>query len=460
MQQSTKHIVSVCDQIFNPKECQELARKHLFVQRSSSKIRGDEFVKMLVLPSKDLATDSLNGLCLRMKEFNPEVDISASALAQRINTLSAVEFMKACMQKILRYIREGFIKQNTGLEGVLSYFNNVYLEDSTVFELSQHLHKEYPGTKRGGKKGGASCKAQMKLDLIHNFTKGTIKNVEIFEGKRPDQALTGRILGIIEKSDLVIRDLGYFKLGSLRSISEKGAYFLSRMPSHIQVFLRVDDERPVDLSAYFKKKFKHSQKIDIDVWIGAERLPVRLVAYRIPKDVIKERNRKAHKNAKEIGRTLSKAKLDLLGFSLFVTNVPREVLPAEIVGTVYRLRWEIELIFKQWKSILKIDVLKGICPYRIDCLIWGRLCQVILLAGLIANFMNLAKKLTQGELSPEKLVHYLIRNDRLCNAVKRHQEEDFEQEIIKDIERRLLKDKRARTTMRSKVINLEPYYGL
>jgi hypothetical protein len=145
---------------------------------------------------------------------------------------------------------------------------------------------------------------------------------------------------------------------------------------------------------------------------------------------------------------------------LFITNVPKEILPEEIIGTVYRLRWEIELIFKQWKHLLKIDVIKGIYQERIDCLIWGRLCMVILLAGVIANSMNLAKKWTEGELSPSKLIKYLLRNDRLCRAVKTNKIEDLEKEILQDTRRRLLKDKRTRQTMRKKIINSEPYYGV
>src|SRR5207302_5704287 len=138
------------------------------------------------------------------------------------------------------------------------------------------------------------------------------------------------------------------------------AYFLTRLPSHVKIYLNPTDENPVDLAKHLSQR-EHLPVIDIKVWAGNKRLPVRLVAYKVPKEVLNQRLRRAHKGAKEMGRVLSKAKLDLLQFSLFITNVPEDMLSAEIIGTVYRLRWEIELIFKQWKSLLKIDILRGIC---------------------------------------------------------------------------------------------------
>lgn len=458
MQNCTPTILSVCDDIFNTDSCRKLAQLSGFVQRSSSKINGHEFVKVLVLPSNGLSNDSLNGLCERMREFNPQANISASALAQRINTKAAVRFMKACFEKILKIARQKLEKQYCCLEGVLSSFNNVYIQDSTVFEINKNLAKFFPGTKRGGKKGGSSCKSQMKIDLIHNFATGQIADAQIYEGKRPDQALSGKIDSLIEKGDLVLRDLGYFKIESLKIIDKVGAYFLTRFPSHVKVYLDRDDEKPVDLATHLNKHYKNESAVDLKVWISAERLEVRLIAYRVPEDIVAERRRKAYKAAKEMGRTLSKEKLSLLDFSLFVSNIPADKVSTEVIGTIYRLRWEIELIFKSWKSHLKINILHGLCLQRILCLIWSRLCMVILVAQITAGFLNLAKKLCEGELSPVKLIDYLLRNGTLCKAMQTETLQDLESRMTQDIYRRFMKNKRKRSSMRQMASMSESYY--
>lgn len=458
MQHSTFNILSICDTIFNPEICHHLARLNGFIQRSSSKINGHEFIKTLVLPSNGLSEDSLNGLCERMREFNSQANISASALAQRINTKAAVRFARACFERILKLTRKKLERQYNSLEGALKHFNNVYIQDSTIFEINRNLARFFPGTKRGGIKGGSSCKSQMKIDLIHNFATGQIIDAQIYEGKRPDQAQCEKIESILEKGDLIIRDLGYFKIESLKVITEAKAYFLTRFPSHVKVYLNYDDEEPVDLATHLNEYYKDAPAIDLTVWVSAERLMVRLVAYRVPKEIETERRRKAHKAAKEMGRTLSKEKLSLLSFSIFISNIPINMVSTQVIGTVYRLRWEIELIFKTWKSYLKIDVLQGVCLHRILCLIWSRLCMAILVAHLTARFLNLAKKLCKGELSLVKLVSYLLRNGNLCQAIRTQTLQNLEDRISQDMSRRFMKDKRSRTTMRERASTSESYY--
>lgn len=263
---------------------------------------------------------------------------------------------------------------------------------------------------------------------------------------------------VVKEGDLSIRDLGYFKIESLRKIDRVRAYFLSRFPSHVKVYLNPEDKTPTDLARHLNKHYKNNSAIDLKVWISEQRLEVRLVAYRTPKDVTADRLRIVHKKAKEMGRTPSKEKITLQEFSIFITNIPVNMISKEIIGTIYRLRWEIELIFKTWKSHLKIDVLNGICLQRILCLMWGRLCMVLILAHITANFMNLAYNLYERELSPVKLINYLLRNDIFCRAIKTQTLKDFERELIQDIMRRLLKNKRSRKTMRERAYESSSYY--
>jgi hypothetical protein len=459
MQRCTSPILSILDDIFNEESCYQLAKLHKFIQRDSSKIRGHEFVKVLVLPSQGFLEDSLNGLCERMRDFNPEANITAPALAQRINKNSAVRFMRAIFERTLQNARGGFEKRHPSLKGALNNFKNVFIQDSTIFEINKKLSRFFPGTKRGGKKGRTSCKSQIKIDLIHNFASGQIVDAQIYEGKRPDQALSDKILRMLNAGDLVLRDLGYFKVEAFKTIAAVGAFFISRFPSHVKVYLNQNDDKPVSLAEHLNKKYKNFSVIDLTVWISEEKLEVRLIAYRTPKHIVKERLRRTNKSAKEMGRKTSKQKLALLDFSIFICNTPLDMISAEMIGTMYRLRWEIELIFKTWKSQLKLDVLAGICLQRIQCLLWSRLSTVIIVAHITARFFNAAIELCQGELSPTKLIHYLLRQGCLCQAIRHQKLEELETKMLQDISKRLIKDKRSRKTMRQRAIDSEPYYG-
>src|SRR4029453_4324841 len=71
--------------------------------------------------------------------------------------------------------------------------------------------------------------------------------------------------------------------------------------------------------------------------------------------------------------------LDWLQYGWYIPNVGATVWAAEVVATVYRIRWQIELLFKQWKSLLHLHVLKGPRPERIRCLLYGRLITITML---------------------------------------------------------------------------------
>jgi len=94
-----------------------------------------------------------------------------------------------------------------------------------------------------------------------------------------------------------------------------------------------------------------------DVFIGTEaKIPVRLVIELMPDAVYEQRMRKTLKIHKKKGYQTSEEYKFMSRFNLFITNVPKETLPDEVVSVLYRMRWQIELIFKIWKSIFGIHL--------------------------------------------------------------------------------------------------------
>src|SRR5262245_40124433 len=88
--------------------------------------------------------------------------------------------------------------------------------------------------------------------------------------------------------------------------------------------------------------------------VASERVPARLIAIRIPEAIVNARRRQAYVVAKKRGYTPSQAYLTLMGWNLFITNVPATVWAAKTVGIAYSLRWQVELVFRGWKSGLHV----------------------------------------------------------------------------------------------------------
>lgn len=152
------------EKIVSPNFCNELARSSRFIQRSTSQLKGYEFAQSLMIPNAFLEAETLNSLAVRMRKINKECNLSASALAQRINSKPALAFMKACFGKVLKEIIK---KDFTALSDLhnLSGFNRVLIEDSTKAELHEKLSPYFKGT------GGAASKSAVKIDYIELLAK-------------------------------------------------------------------------------------------------------------------------------------------------------------------------------------------------------------------------------------------------------------------------------------------------
>ncbi len=67
----------------------------------------------------------------------------------------------------------------------------------------------------------------------------------------------------------------------------------------------------------------------------------------------------------------------LADWSLFVTNVPPEKLTLDETFLLARLRWQIELLFKLWKSHGHLDDFATAKPWRILCELYAKLLAMI-----------------------------------------------------------------------------------
>lgn len=65
-------------------------------------------------------------------------------------------------------------------------------------------------------------------------------------------------------------------------------------------------------------------------------------------------------------------------------NIPAHLLDKEDIENLYHIRWQIELIFKQWKSICGPDKLPPVKANRYLCMFYAKMI-LILLSTAIAN---------------------------------------------------------------------------
>jgi hypothetical protein len=157
---------------------------------------------------------------------------------------------------------------------------------------------------------------------------------------------------------------------------ERQAYFVSRFLSTTQIF-QVRSGKEIDLVHWLKTSHN---RVERRILLGKKhRIEVRLIAQRVPDEVARKRKRQMRKTAKKKGYTPSKLSLVLAEWTIYITNIPQEVATADQIGLIYRLRWQIELLFKLWKSEMQIDRIAGKIAGRVLCEIYAKLIGIILL---------------------------------------------------------------------------------
>jgi hypothetical protein len=123
---------------------------------------------------------------------------------------------------------------------------------------------------------------------------------------------------------------------------------------------------------------QRTDQVDLPIRLGAtHRLPARLLAVRVPQEVADQRRRRLRAEARRKGRAVSAARLALAAWTLLVTNVPAEVLSLREALVLARTRWQIELLFKLWKSHGRVDKSRSTKPWRVLCEVYAKLLAMV-----------------------------------------------------------------------------------
>ncbi len=351
---------------FFNKTASKVARATRLIQRESE-MTGPLFLQTLVFGWSENPSASLNDLADVADDLG--VEIKAQGIDQRIH------------ERTVNFMREQFsmscelFKNDLPLPiEILQQFSTVELLDSTTIALPDSLHSEYPGC--GGDGPDSSLKAQLVFDLLN----GNIKHLTFHAGKTPDQAYQDDIKNLLPKS-LRIKDLGYFKMERFVQIDSVDAYFLSRFNTQTALF-NLSGER-IDLLKWLQQQ--NDSIIEAEFLIGSQtKLRSRIIAIGLPQEVADRRRQKAIKKAKKKGRTPSARSLALLSWTIFMTNVPVSMLSAEQVAKLYPLRWQIELIFKLWKSEFALNRVAGLRRERVLVELYAKLIGAVLIHFLQA----------------------------------------------------------------------------
>jgi Transposase DDE domain len=307
------------------------AKESKFIRRVR-KITGAGFVQSLVLgwlADPDAKHDDLAAtLGVTTQSFQERLTDKAADCLQRVLT-TAMGYLFGARPETIPLLRR---------------FTEVDLEDSTTVTLPASLAEEFPGC--GGsdpEAGQAGAKIMTRLEAIT----GRVEFCAPVAASTSDRTLH-KELPTPPLGTLRLADLGFFDLERMAQDTERGIFWISRVPAKLLV--RSGNEPGVNVTEWLRRQ--KSDRIDAIVTVGTKhRLTCRLVAVRTPPEVAKQRLKRLEKKLKKKGRKLSEAQRMLCEWTVVLTNLrDAERFTAEELWVLYGVRWQIELMFKRWKS--------------------------------------------------------------------------------------------------------------
>lgn len=399
---------------FSKEEIEEVARETGFVKRKS-KIKAWEFVCLCCFMDVEVANNTLVTLCTKLSE-KTGILVSNQALDQRLNE-RCVKFLKKIFEKLLRQT----ITNNTRIPSMWDkYFKRIRILDSTAFQVPESYKDIYPGS------GGCSQASGVKIQLEYELKSGNLLNMQVGAGSESDNTFGSKIRDTIKSGDLILRDLGYFNFEDFLDIEKREAFYISRLKPNIAVYIESNDIQyykngTPKKSSLFKriyiadimKQMSDGEHYEInDVYIGqGKKLKIRLILYKLTNEQLEKRSKQCKKNAKKKGIEKSNNTIELLGISMYITNIKQEILSAEQVYEFYSLRWQVEIIFKTWKSIFHIHGVKQVKIERFQCQLYGKLILLLLSSSVMFKMRTLViknKELEASEMKVSEIVHEYI----------------------------------------------------
>jgi DDE family transposase len=367
------------------------AKSSGFVLRRPRKLSLDAFLQSLLL-SLHQPSHSFQSWAAPLSALQQQL-FSKQALHRRCGK-ELVKFLELLLASVLGH----FTRSDCPTE-LFKHFGRVLLQDSTALALDPSLARHFPACGNQHQSKLASIKVQAIFELCSqkwlHFQLGCLTD--------NDQKASPLILNHLQPGDLVIRDLGYAVLKVWREITQRGAYFLSRCRSDFALF-DPHGRQPIELLDLLRD---HSQ-LSAELLVGAqEQLPVRLVALRLPAQLAAQRRRRARANAKRDSKLrLTKRYLKLLDWTILLTNVTPEQMNPQQLLEAYSCRWQIEVLFKTWKSHFQLRLLPRRNPLWVQIQLLAKLLAIALLQSIFAPNPFVAEP---RALSPLKIAAYLSR---------------------------------------------------
>lgn len=349
-------------QTLSPSHLRQIARDTGFVQRLN-KLKPEDFLTLCSLLNESIGNNSLPDLCGKIS-YQSHTHMSKQALNERFNC-EGVAFLKQVFYKLAAKQDWFAFPMDLG-----RLFSRIRIMDATSFSLSNEL-PEYPGAHKSG----------VKLQLEYEWLRGEFLHTSVHPETASDRKAARDVESSLQPGDLCLRDLGYYSAGNLKEIDAQGASYISRVPANTKFWSRDTAKKWINVAP--EEDAKHlSPEGTIDygfIRVGTDprnSLNARVIVQKLTREQRDRRDTLLQKKRQKGKSTQSANHRN--DIQILISNVPQEYLDAQAFYPIYSLRWQVEILFKTWKSLFKIDHVRAMKQERFECHLYGTLIRILL----------------------------------------------------------------------------------
>lgn len=394
-----KAMSQVIRQTFHPEFIQKTAYETGFQQRKG-KLTPEAFLVLCTFLQHSISQKSLRNLSTKFS-YEYLTTITKQGLNERFNT-KAVSFLKQIYDRLAG--QQGEV--SSMLENH-SLFSRIRIMDATSFRLPRN-YEDYPGVQGHG----------VKVQLEYEYLNGEFLYHSVSRESKSDKDAARDVLGTHQLGDLLLRDLGYYSASIIREIFKTEASLITRVPSQTKFWLGSKKEGWTQVKPEEDLKgCGGGETIDYGfIKVGGDSrnsFVARVVAQKLTTEQRKRRDRTLQLKRQKGHQTLSAQERNSI--QILVTNITHENLKAQDLYPLYSLRWQIEILFKTWKSLFEIDEVQKMKQERFECHLYGTLIEILLSSMLAFQCRLYLHTIHQAEASEYKCIdtareslHHLI----------------------------------------------------
>ena len=356
----TDRVRAVFRKTLSPQGLDALARETRLIRRQR-KVTAESFFWAFMVTLGGQTTEYISDV-LRTLNAQEGWTLRYKPFWDRLAQRAFCAFMKSVFERLCRELAVRVMDRVSG--SAASRFSDILADDGSSFGVADALRTVFPG--RFTKFKPAAVELHAHLSVLS----GNLKRVTLAPDKEPERPFLPAPESL-PKGSLSLRDRGYQDVSYFAALSRRGAYLICRAKRDVNpTIVRVVGGLPRRVAKKWEgKRLQQLRRTklhrDLDLLVSWPRPNGEAVELRLVIRFVPEKK----------------------SWTWLLTNVPLDIAP-ETVGQLYRLRWQVELVFKDWKSYANLHALQSEHPAIVEGFIWASL-SVAFLKRAVAHWAQL-----------------------------------------------------------------------